>query len=119
MTQQPGPDAIRAMLEALPTDLESFQRDLQDSLLGVVDAEHTGSAADGQVEAVCNAFGVPTRITIHRGARELDNLTLGEAVTEAVRNAEIAGRQAFRERLGAAAFGGRSLLDFAPRFLAD
>jgi DNA-binding protein YbaB len=120
MPQRPSPDDIRAMMDALPADLETFQRNLRDSLYEVVIAEYTGSAADGRVEATCNGFGVLTRITIHPTARrELDNLTLGDAVAEAVRNAEDAGRRAFQEGLGATTLGGRSLTEFVPRFLTD
>jgi DNA-binding protein YbaB len=107
-------------MEALPADLATFQRNLQDSLHDVVTAEYTGSAADGAVEATYNGFGVLTGIRIHPTARrQLDNLTLGDAVVEAVRNAEDAGRRAFREGLGAATLGGRPLTDLVPKLLAD
>ena len=120
MPQRPSPEEIRAMMQAMPADLEEFQRNLRDSLYEVVAAEYPGSAADGQIVATCNGFGVLTGITIHPAARrELDNLTLGDAVAEAVRNAEDAGRRAFREGLGASTFAGRPLTEFVPSFLAD
>jgi DNA-binding protein YbaB len=120
MSQRPSSAEIQAIMEAMPANLEAFQRNLKDSLVEVVTAEYTGTAADGRVSATCNGFGVLTSITIHPLARrELDNLTLGDVVAEAVRNAEDAGRQAFREGLGAATFGGRSLTELLPKLLAD
>ena len=117
--QRPDPAQLREMLADFPEDFDAFRRDARDSLLEVAQSEYTGSAAEGQVEARCNGFGVLTGITIHRGARDLDNLTLGDAVAEAVRNADAAGRQAFRGQLGATMFGGRSLADYLPTFMAD
>jgi DNA-binding protein YbaB len=117
--QRPSPTQIEAMLRAMPEDLGEFQSKLQESMLAVVNVEYTGTAADGEVEATCNGFGVLTRITIHRAARALDNLSLGDAVTEAVRKAEDAGRHAFRDGLATATFGGRSLTDFMPKLMAD
>lgn len=117
--QRPSPTQIQAMLQGMPDDLGVFQSNLQESMLAVVNVEYTGTAADGEVEATCNGLGVLTRITIHRAARALDNLTLGDAVAEAVRNAENAGRQAFRDGLTAATIGGRSLTDFMPKLMAD
>jgi len=61
-----------------------------------------------------------TRYREHFSASSFaDNLTLGDAVAEAVRNAEAAGRQAFRGQLGATMLGGRSLADYLPTFMAD
>jgi DNA-binding protein YbaB len=74
-----------------------------------------GSAAEGGVRATVTGLGVLTDVSIGELARrELDNLTLGDTVVEAIRAAEAAARQAMRDQMAELAIAGRSLADFLP-----
>jgi len=120
MFERPSQEQLRAALNDLPEDLGAFQESLRDSLHEAASAEYTSSAADGAVEATCNGLGVLISVRIHPTARrELDNLTLGDAVAQAVRGAEDAGRRAVQERMGSHIFGGRPLTAFVPTVFDD
>jgi DNA-binding protein YbaB len=71
-----------------------------------------GHAADGRVTALSDVFGGLRSIDVHSLAlRQLDNLTLGDAIVEAVQQAEGAAERMRKESLDQLRFGGRSILD--------
>jgi nucleoid-associated protein EbfC len=74
--------------------------------------EFTAEAADGLVSATVSGLGELTSLKIHVLAkRRLDNLTLGEAVTEAVRSAEHMFRDRQQSMFSAIKINGRSFQD--------
>jgi nucleoid-associated protein EbfC len=75
--------------------------------------EYTGTAADGLVTATVSGAQELRSIDIHLLARRrLDNVTLGEAVVEAVLDAERQAAQAQRELLAGIEIGGSRVIDF-------
>jgi len=119
MFERSSQEQLRAALNYLPGDLGAFQECLRDSLHKAASAEYTSSAADGAVDASCNGLGALISIRIHPTARREDNLTLGDAVAQAERGAEDAGRRAVQERMGSHIFGGRPLIAFVPTVFND
>src|SRR5712691_8065147 len=69
-----------------------------------------GASADGRITATVTGLGVLTDVRIGETARrELDNLSLGDAVAEAIRAAEAAARAALRDQMAGLLIGGRAL----------
>jgi DNA-binding protein YbaB len=74
-----------------------------------------GSCADGRITATVTGLGVLSEVRIGETARrELDNLSLGDAVAEAIRAAEANSRAALRDQFAGLLIGRHSLADFLP-----
>lgn len=87
-------------LRALADDPQGLQRRIQGVVAGVRDETFTGTALDGAVTATVNGLGALRGVEIGTIAkRSTDNLTLGDAVTEAVAAAERAARTALVSRV--------------------
>jgi DNA-binding protein YbaB len=104
------PESIAALSEA-PRIADEARRIARE----VSDRSFEGTASGGGVRATVNGLGVLTEVSIGELARrELDNLTLGDAVVEAIRAAGAAARQAMRDGMAGLTIAGRSLADFLP-----
>ena len=118
------PEAIADALRHLTADPEALQQRLKAVVTSVQQEGFVGTALDGQVTATVSGLGALRSIEISGMAkRSTDNLTLGDAVTEAVRNAEKNARSALVERVVSDTKGQRygALLDpeRLQRFLPD
>lgn len=94
------PRANAEALHSLTADPQQFQHRLTVVLESVQREDFVGTALDGQVTATVSGLGALRSIAISTMAkRSTSNLTLGDAVTEAVRNAEQRARSAVIERI--------------------
>jgi DNA-binding protein YbaB len=94
------PRAIAEALRSLTADPQQLQQRLKVVVESVQHEGFVGTALDGQVTATVSGLGALRSIAISTMAkRSTDNLTLGDAVTEAVRNAEQLARSALIERV--------------------
>ncbi|NBE79806.1 YbaB/EbfC family nucleoid-associated protein [Micromonospora rubida] len=111
----PDPSEVVTMLNRLTADLPAAQEQASQVAAQIAEATFEGTAADGRISATVTGLGVVTKVRIGELARRgMDNLTLGEAVTEAVRAGEAVGRKALRDRMAELAIGGRALSEYAP-----
>lgn len=89
-------EALRTMVD----DPERLQQRLQRIVTDVQHESFQGTALDGGVTATVSGLGALRSIEISTMTkRSTDNLTLGDAITEAVRNAEKNARAALVERV--------------------
>jgi DNA-binding protein YbaB len=94
------PAAIIEALRHLTADPEALQERIQGAVTSVQREGFVGTALHGQVTATVSGLGALRSIEISTMAkRSTDNLTLGDAVTEAVRNAEKSARSALVDRI--------------------
>ena len=94
------PRAIAQALRSLTADPQQLQQRLTVLLENVQQEGFIGTALDGQVTATVSGLGALRSIEISTVAkRGTSNLTLGDAVTEAVRNAEQHARASLIERV--------------------
>ncbi|WP_238011438.1 YbaB/EbfC family nucleoid-associated protein [Dactylosporangium sp. AC04546] len=109
------PRDVLSLLGRLSADLPAVQEEASRAAAEVAAETFEGTAADGRIVARVTGLGVVTEVTIGELARRgMDNLSLGDAVTEAVRAGEDAGRRALRERMAGLTIGGRPLSELAP-----
>ena len=77
--------------------------------------EFEGTSAEGRITAVVTGLGELTEVRIGETARrQLDNLSLGDAVAEAIRTAEATAKASLRDQMAGLVLGGRSLAEFLP-----
>jgi DNA-binding protein YbaB len=102
VTARPAdPVAAIEALRAIAADPEAFQARIQEVATEVAAESFTGSALDGGVVATVSGLGALRSIEIGTMAkRSTDNFTLGDAVVEAVRNAETNARNEMVRRTG-------------------
>jgi DNA-binding protein YbaB len=130
MSTPPGPDALRspsafrqnAERIAVPADprripgmLADFQASMEAAVREYAEQTFDGTASVDGVVATVTAYGAVTGI--HIGAlakRQTDNLTLGDAVVEAVRDAQANARKAWAERMSTATLFGIPAGSFLP-----
>ncbi|MCO6006944.1 YbaB/EbfC family nucleoid-associated protein [Actinoallomurus purpureus] len=102
-------------LEQLAQELPKIKERASAIAAEVVQSSFEGSSADERVVATVTGAGVLTAVRITELARrQVDNLTLGDLVVEAVRAAEAAARQEMRDRLAEVTIGGESLGKYVP-----
>ncbi|MEU5912184.1 YbaB/EbfC family nucleoid-associated protein [Micromonospora sp. NPDC047527] len=99
MTTRDPYETVEA-LRNLVADPEGLQRRVQGLVSDVQGETFTGTALDGGVTATVNGLGALQSIEISTVAkRATDNLTLGDAVTEAVAAAEHNARATLVSRV--------------------
>lgn len=85
-------DLLGQVIDQMPALLDNIQRNINSWLK----SEYTGTANEGQIVATVSAAGSLTSLSISPlSKRRLDNLTLGDSIAEAIRNAE---REAHRAK---------------------
>ncbi|MEV6344875.1 YbaB/EbfC family nucleoid-associated protein [Actinoplanes sp. NPDC051851] len=91
---------LAAEMQRFLGDTEGIHQRVEGAISEVREADFTGTALDGGVTVTVSGMGALRGIDIHVTAkRAYDNITLGEAVTEAIRAAELAARGALNDRV--------------------
>jgi nucleoid-associated protein EbfC len=94
------------MLDELPAMLRGFE----EAITAWSGQDFTGSSDEGRIIATVNAAKLLKELQIDiRAKRELDNLTLGDRIVEAIKAAEDAAEQARLGVFKGLEFGGVSL----------
>lgn len=84
-------ETLSQFMDQMPGLLDAIQKNIK----GWMRAEHRGTANDDQIVAVVSATGELISMSISPlSKRRLDNLTLGDAIAEAIRNAEQEAQRA-------------------------
>ncbi len=84
-------DVLAQIIDQIPSVLDRIQHNIN----GWLRSEYTGTANEGQIVAVVSATGELTSMSVSLlSKRRLDNLTLGDAIAEAIRNAEQEAQRA-------------------------
>lgn len=100
--------SLMQIADQLPLLLGAVQRNIGRWL----ESEHVGTANDGQIVAVVSATGKLVSVSISPlSKRRLDNLTLGDAITEAIVNAEQEARRAKSSMFGDMEIAGMRVSD--------
>lgn len=104
-------DGLAGLADQVPRLTEDVRRIARE--FGTTEFE--GTSAGGRITAVVTGLGELTDVRIGETARrELDNLSLGDAVAEAIRAAEANARATLRDQMAGLVLGGRSLAEFLP-----
>ncbi|GAA1856339.1 YbaB/EbfC family nucleoid-associated protein [Asanoa iriomotensis] len=104
----PDPFALAEAVRGLAADPTALQDHLGTVVSGVAAESFTGSALSGGVVATVDGLGALRGIEITETARRrTDNLTLGDAITEAVAAAERTARTTLVSRAAAVALNHR------------
>lgn len=99
-------EMLRQLTEQLPTVASGIEAAVSDWTR----ADFAGTADDGGIVATVNGLGMLTNLEIGvLSKRRLDNLTLGERIVEAIKNAEAAAERQKFAMLDGFRFGGLSM----------
>jgi hypothetical protein len=102
----PQPHDFAASIQAFAEQVQSAVNDWRQK-------EFTGLADEGRIVAKVNAIGGLQSIDVHvLSKRRLDNISLGEAIVEAVQAAEDAATQGQTELMNGISVGDRTMGDF-------
>jgi DNA-binding protein YbaB len=96
----------------LPAPLRQASQFIQEVVGRLGDARFTAEGADGRVVATVDGSGRLHQVDISPVAiRILDNITLGEEVTNAINAARATARQAYDDAIGTVSILGLSLAE--------